>query len=42
MRALARFLRGNAIALVALFIALRGTTFAAATTLAPKASARAS
>jgi len=35
MRGLARFLRGNAIALVALFIALGGTTFAAATTLAP-------
>jgi hypothetical protein len=35
MRGLARFLRGNAIALLALFIALGGTTFAAATTLAP-------
>ena len=35
MAKLAHFLRGNAIALVALFIALGGTTFAAATTLAP-------
>jgi hypothetical protein len=34
MRGLVRFLRGNAIALLALFIALSGTTYAA-TTLAP-------
>lgn len=35
MRGLVRFLRGNTIALLALFIALSGTTYAAATTLAP-------
>jgi hypothetical protein len=35
MRGLARFLRGNTIALLALFVALSGTTYAAATALAP-------
>jgi hypothetical protein len=35
MRGLVRFLRGNTIALLALFIALSGTTYAAATSLAP-------
>jgi len=35
MRGLARFLRGNTIALLALFIALSGTTYAAAVTLGP-------
>lgn len=35
MRGFVRFLRGNTIALLALFIALSGTTYAAATTLAP-------